>query len=212
MNRLIVSVMMWTLAATAHGGPMGFEGSWMSMGDLGPNWRDLWTNYALTPRDAVGGGYLYMRSDDHHTRRELVEATYTRLVRRWNLPNAQANIWFVGGLGALRGSGFGGNKFAYTPGLQVDYETTRIHFAAAARLYRASGINHDFASVRGGFSFYEAEYDETQPWLLLEARRMRELSDKMEITPMLRLVNRRFFIEAGVSNNRDLRFNFMYIF
>ncbi len=41
---------------------------------------------------------------------------------------------------------------------------------------------------------------------------MRDLSDKVEITPMLRLVNKRFFIEGGVSNNRDVRFNFMYIF
>lgn len=79
-------------------------------------------------------------------------------------------------------------------------------------MYRASGIKYDFLSLRGGFSFYEAEYDQTQPWLILEARHMRGLSDKVEITPMLRLVNKRFFIEGGVSNNRDVRFNLMYIF
>ena len=54
----------------------------MAMGDLGPNWRDTWVNYALTPRDAVGGGYLYVRSDDKTKNRELVEVTYTRLVQR----------------------------------------------------------------------------------------------------------------------------------
>ena len=79
-------------------------------------------------------------------------------------------------------------------------------------MYRARGIKHDFLSVRAGFSFYEAEYDETQPWLILEARHLRGPSDKVEITPMLRLVNKRFFIEGGVSNNRDMRFNFTYIF
>jgi hypothetical protein len=78
----------------------------------------------------AGGGYLYMymRSDDKSKNRELAEATYTRLVKRWNQPSSQANIWFVTGLGALRGNDFGGTKFAYTPGLQADYETTRIHF------------------------------------------------------------------------------------
>jgi hypothetical protein len=153
-----------------------------------------------------------MRSDDKRTVRELAEATYTRLLRRWNLPHAQANIWFVGGLGALRGDQTEHTMFAYTPGLQADYETTRIHVSGTARLYRASGINNDFVSVRAGFSFFEAEYDETQPWFVLEARRMRNLSDDVELTPMLRLVNKRFFIEGGVSNNRELRFNFMYIF
>jgi hypothetical protein len=201
-----------TYANLAHAGPMGFAGSWMTMGDLGPNWRDTWVNYAVTSRDALGAGYLYMRADDESKTREMAEATYTRLVKRWNFPNAQANVWFVAGLGAVRGNDFSGSKFAYSPGLQADYETTRIHFGGAARMYRADGINHDFFSLRGGFSFYEAEYEDTQPWLILEARRMRALSDKVEVTPMLRLVNKRFFVEGGVSNNRDVRFNFMYIF
>ena len=69
-NQRNVDRLGWGLilaAATARAGPMGFEGSWMSMGDLGENWRDVWVNYALTPRDAIGGGYLYMRSDDKRT-------------------------------------------------------------------------------------------------------------------------------------------------
>ncbi|HWH85050.1 MAG TPA: hypothetical protein VNU71_22725, partial [Burkholderiaceae bacterium] len=81
-----------------------------------------------------------------------------------------------------------------------------------ARLYRATGLNHDFGSVRAGFSFYAVDYDEVQPWLVLEARRMRGLSDKTEITPMLRLIHNRFFVELGVNNSRQARANFMYIF
>jgi hypothetical protein len=87
-----------------------------------------------------------------------------------------------------------------------------MYVAATARLYRAQGINHDYGSVRAGFSFYEVGYDEVQPWFVLEARRMKGLSDKTEITPMLRLIANRYFVEAGVSNNKDARFNFMYIF
>ena len=45
-------------AASSHAGPMGFEGSGMAKGDLGPSWRDNWVNYDLTARDAGGGGYL----------------------------------------------------------------------------------------------------------------------------------------------------------
>jgi hypothetical protein len=41
---------------------------------------------------------------------------------------------------------------------------------------------------------------------------MRELSDKLEITPMLRLINKGYFIEAGINNSRQIRFNFMHIF
>ncbi len=209
---------MWLAAAamlvvhSGHAGPMGFKDSWMAMGDLGPNWREVWVNYAITTRDAVGAGGLIMRSDDKQKRREFGEVTYTRLVQRWNTKDAQANVWFLAGVGGVRGTDITGMKTMLSPGVQVDYETTRVYVSAAGRLYRASGINHDYGAVRAGFSFYETDYDETQPWLVVEARRMRELSDKTEITPMLRLVNKGYFVEAGVNNSRQIRFNFMYIF
>ena len=184
----------------------------MAMGDFSENWREISLNYAFTARDAVGGDYTFMRSDDGTTTRELVEANYTRLLYRANLPDAQANVWFLVGLGAIRGTGISGEEVAVTPGIQVDYETTRLYFSAMGRLYRASGVNNDYAAVRAGFSFYEAEYDELQPWLIVEARRMRGLSDEIEVTPMLRVITRNYFVELGVNNMRQVRFNFMYIF
>ena len=191
---------------------MGFKGSWMAMGDVSPNWQEVFANYALTPRDALGASTLTMRSDDGTRSRQLVDATYTRLVARWNLPDAQANIWFLGGLGSVAGNDFSGTKSMASPGIQVDYETTRIYASATARLYRADGIHHDYASARLGFSFYEVDYDETQPWLIVEARRMNDLSDKTETTPMLRLIHKRYFVELGVNNSAQGRINFMYIF
>jgi hypothetical protein len=196
----------------AHAAPMGFKDSWMAMGDLSPNWREGFANYAFTPRDAVGPSLLSMRSDDRTKSRQLAEVAYTRLLKRWNLPHAQANVWFVGGLGAVRGNDFPGTRTMASPGIQVDYETTRVYAMGTARLYRAEGINHDYAAGRLGFSFYEVDYDEVQPWLVVEARRMRGLSDMTEVTPMLRLIHNRYFVEAGVNNSRQLRFNFMVTF
>src|SRR5262249_8438124 len=158
----------------------GFKESWMSMGDFSLNWREAFVNYAFTARDAVGPSVLYMRSDDKTKRRDLAEVAYTRLLKRGNLPHAQANVWFIGGIGAVRGNDFSGTRTMVTPGVQVDYETTRVYFSTLARLYRAEGINHDFLSARAGFSFYETDYEEVQPWFILEARRMRALSDKTE--------------------------------
>jgi hypothetical protein len=208
------------LQANSHAvaGPMGFDESFMTMGDFNNNWREAFVNYAITPRDAIGISATYMRADDKSKSRTLEELTYTRLIKRWNAPHSQANLWFVGGVGALQGEDklVGENrdfdKVMITPGVQFDYETTRIYFQATHRLYRASDINHDYSSVRAGFSFYESDYESTQPWLIVEARNMNGLSDKIEVTPMLRLINKSFFVEAGVNNSREPRFNFMYIF
>ncbi len=208
--------MLFSQYATA--GPMGFDGSFMAMGDFNNNWRESFINYAVTPRDAFGVSATYMRSDDKSKTRTLEEFTYTRLLHRWNLPNSQANLWFAGGIGALQGEdklAVGRDNFdkvMITPGIQFDYETTRVYFQTTYKYYRASDINHDYASVRAGFSFYESDYDKTQPWFVLEARNMNGLSDKIELTPMLRLINKSFFVEAGMNTDYKPRFNFMYIF
>ena len=60
------------------------------------------------------------------------------------------------------------------------------------------------------FSLFEANYDETQPWLIVEVRRMRGLSGKTEITPMLRLMHKHYFVELGVNQSHQMRFNLMY--
>jgi hypothetical protein len=192
-------LLLWVALSVlpVHAGPMGFKDSWMAMGDFGPNWREGWVNYALTARDAVGVGGLYMRSDDKLKRREVAEVTYTRLLARWNTRDSQANAWLVVGAGSVQGNDFAGSKSLFAPGVQFDYETTRVYVAASGRLYRANGIKHDYGAVRAGFSFYEVDYEETQPWLIVEARRMRGLSDKTEITPMLRLINKGYFVRKS---------------
>lgn len=212
ISTLFAAALLSTIPSITQAGPMGFKDSWMAMGDLGPNWQEGWVNYALTSRDAVGFGALGMRSDDKRLRRTFEEVTYTRLLQRWNTRDSQANLWFVGGIGAIQGNTFSGSRLAWAPGVQADYETTRVYVSAMARAYRAKGINHDYGSVRAGFSFYEVDYEETQPWFIIEARRMRNLSGKTEVTPMLRFINKGYFIEAGVNNSRQFRLNFMYIF
>ncbi len=211
-RKRLLATLLACAASAASAAPMGFKDSTMAMGDFGPNWREAWVNYALTPRDALGAGAVWMRSDNGRRTRQFTEANYTRLIARANGEHSQANLWLQVGAGPVSGNDFAGSRTLLAPGLSADYETTRLYFSATARLYRATGLRHDYAAVRAGFSFYEADYDETQPWLVVEARRMQGLSDKTEVTPMLRLIHSRYFVEAGVSNNRQGRLNFMYIF
>ena len=162
MRKAILAALL-ALPALAPAGPMGFKDSTMAMGDFGPNWREAWVNHAVTARDAFGAGGLWMRSDDKRLTREFAEATYTRLVARRNGEHSQGNLWFVLGAGPVRGNDFAGTRTMLAPGISADWETTRLYLSATARLYRARGLKHDFASVRAGFSFYEADYEEMQP-------------------------------------------------
>ena len=89
--KITLSVIGSLVSLSALCGPMGFKESWMSMGDVSPNWQEVLVNYALTARDAAGASALVMRSDDGTKTRQFTEATYTRLIRRWNMPESQAN-------------------------------------------------------------------------------------------------------------------------
>jgi hypothetical protein len=192
---------------------MGAIDSWMLMGEFAPDGRELALNYALTRHDALGvlaGGWRADVNDGESApRREYAGATYTRLVHRWNLPHAQANVWFVGAAGALRRAERDGSQGFAWPALLADYETTRIYTSAGLKLLRSGGFKQDLAYLRGGFSFYEAEYEDPQPWFVLEAKRTRELVTKNEVTALLRVIHKRYFVELGASRDGG-RFNFMY--
>jgi len=117
--------------------PLGYKNSWMVMGDFSKIYQELSVNYSTTANDAFGVSVSAMQTDDSVSKQQNAEAVYTRKVARWNLPNAQANIWFIGGLGSITGNTFGGSKAMASPGLQVDYETTRFYSMASARVYAA---------------------------------------------------------------------------
>jgi len=200
------------VSLTVKAAPMGFKDSWMTMSDFSKTYRELTVNYALTPRDAIGVTSTYMQTNNQSQSQINNELTYTRLVNRWNMPDAQANIWFIGGVGETTGNYFNGTKATVSPGMQADYETTRLYASANARIYVADGITNNVVSARTGFSFYEVNYDETQPWLIVEARRMSMVSTKYEVTPMIRLIHNRFFVEAGANFQGQPRLSFMYVY
>lgn len=97
-----------------------------------------------------------------------------------------------------------------SPGLQVDYETTRFYSMASARVFAAQGATSNITSARLGASFYEVDYDQPQPWIVIEARRMTFVSNQYEFTPMLRVIHNRYFVEVGANLSGQPRFNFMY--
>jgi len=213
--RLWVIALILLSSRLVFAAPMGFEGSTMTMGDFNQNWREVGFNYAITSRDALGLTHLEFRSDEHKDKREVDTLNYTRLLSRWNLTDAQSNLWLFMGLGEIRGSIDNQNidsKVIASPGFQFDYETRRVYFATTHKLYRASNLNHDTTSIRAGFSFYEADYDQTQPWFILETKYTNQISDKIEVIPMLRLINKNIFVEGGVNNSGQPRLNLMYTF
>ena len=183
------------------------------MTEIGRYNQEFMLNYSPKVGHAFGVEVMRMsgKNEDATT---LTGLNYTGLIKRWNMPAAQANFWFNGSIGEAHGLYSG---FSYTPSLQFDYETTRLYFLAKTRLIRAPHMNYDTAAIQAGFSFYEAGFDETQPWFVFEAKTMRNTEPALQITPALRLINKSYFLEFGVTNpfdknERTPRLNLMFVF
>ncbi len=213
-KQLLVAIFSLLLAGQIKAAAlMGFEDSAMFMSEVGRYNQELMLNYSPVVGHAFGVEVMRM-SGKNEEASTLTGLNYTGLMHRWNMPAAQANLWFMGGFAEAHGLYSG---FAYTPSVQFDYETTRLFFLAKARLIRAPHMNYDTAAIQAGFSFYEVGFDETQPWFVLEAKTMRNTAPSLQVTPALRLINKNYFVELGVTNpfdqhERTPRLNLMFVF
>ncbi len=72
-----------------------------------------------------------------------------------------------------------------------------------------SSLRHDSTWLRAGFSFYEVEYEQVQPWLIVETKQVRtRWGQETTLTPMLRFIHKRVFVEVG-GNRKGGQLNFM---
>jgi hypothetical protein len=184
----------------------------MFMSEFSRDRKELMLNYSPAVGHAFGVETMWMRGEKHTNL--ISNINYTGLIKRWNMPGGQANLWFMTGIGEVSGDSSG---FSYSPGVQFDYETTRVYFLAKARMVRAPHIQYDTYSVQGGFSFYETSFEQTQPWFVVEARTTEGMAMRNEITPALRLINQNYFLELGITNpwdseSRTPRLNLMFTF
>lgn len=192
---------------------MGFEDSYMLMTETGEYNQEMMFNYAPSIHHAFG--IEVMRMSPKGTRATTMTGiNYTGLIKRWNMPSAQANIWMMGSVGEARGMH---NGFSYSPSVQFDYETARLYFLAKMRMVRAPGMINDNAAIQGGFSFYETDFDETQPWFVLEAKATKNYNPSFQVTPALRLIHQSYFLEFGITNpfdknERAPRLNLMFTY
>jgi hypothetical protein len=196
--------------ALAH--PVTFPENLMVMGEVDRLWKDFNAWYTFAPKHAFGPGYMAFRSEDRFREREIPNVHYNYRAARWNWPDAQANVYLQAGIGAATGNDFSGTQTVVLPGVQVDYETRRIYTAVRWHGVQGGPVNHNFSNAQAGFSFYAAEYDEWQPWFILDVRKMTNLRMDTEVTPTLRLIHKSLFMEIGAVDAQRLRVNLMYNF
>jgi hypothetical protein len=214
--RFPVSIALACLAAAplhVLAKPIAFQDGWTVMAEYGTDtMREAQVFYA--PKYWWSGGISATRiiSADRTFEREMPGVQLNYLVKRWNLPSAQANVFGWAGLASARGFDAGGERFSGVAtqklGAQADYETRSVYGSIKTDWFHSSRFTHRVDTVQLGVAPYEHDYDELAVWFLVQARRINGgVMSGTEWIPMVRLFKGNFWIEGGA--NRDGRAQLM---
>lgn len=162
---------------------------------------------------SFGGGYLELESEHAGFRREIAYLRANWLVKRWNLENAQANVFTWGGAGSARVSERDSRELAWNTGAQVDYETLRIYASLKTDLHVSDAFTHRIDTLQLGFAPYAHHYDSLATWLVVQGRRANGgIQDGTEWAALLRLFKRGAWLEAGITDQGKLQAMAMFNF
>lgn len=206
MRHVLFSIIV-LLPLASQARPVSFPGGVMAMSMNDHMQYSQSLSYSPTARDAFGANLTYLREDDVW----LETVSYNRLLKRWNRPGSQANIYLLSGVGAAqRGDE---SSPAATLGMEADWESRRYYASYENRYLYAGPVERMFTQqARIGFAPVQRAYHEPQPWLMLQVDYHPTLRDNVVVTPLVRIFTPQALGEFGISNRGDVLANAVFQF
>lgn len=207
------------LASPAFAKPIAYQGGTALMGEYGAGtMKEVQAFYAPSYRWSAGVGHLQLDADDGAFSRDITYLRGNVLLKRWNLPRAQANVFSWGGVGSADSSDTASRKWAWNAGGQFDYETLRFYSSLRTDWqYAHNRFSHRIDTAQLGWAPYPHDWDRLATWLVVQARDYTGgLYDGVEPAALVRLFKNgrasAFWIEAGVTIDGHLQSMFMINF
>jgi len=203
----IISISL-LLAATVAAHPVAFEGAYQLMfGTAGPV-QNLEFYRSYSAHAAWGLHSMRFEGDEDEI---FTGLQHNWLLKRWNLPSAQANVY--AGLGAGLAGEVGNGVLPGGIGFfRADYETRRIYTALDAKWIESGDVSRGVFSVAAGIAPYKAEFDQLNTWLILQIEHVTGMEDELDIIPKVRFFKGPYFLELGSTLSGKPVINFMIHF
>ena len=191
------------LAPTARGKPISYVGGTMVMQENDETGHTVTIDYTFNPRFALG---LYSKYEINQDQFWMAGPQLNVLLKRWNLPEGQGNIFAMPGGGMARQGGRSEPAAWLT--LLGDYETRRVFFSYESRFMYGRDIERSvWQRAYAGFAPYLAGYDQLNTWLLLRVDHHPAKNDHFVVTPVIRFFYKTYWLEAGYSSNNHVMVN-----
>ena len=212
MNNIFLLITTLFLSGVIHAAPMSYKGSVTTMGEAYKHYSKIESSYAITGKDSLGIKAFKAKGEGYHV--DGGELFYLTRLLRINEIESQTNLWLYAGAGLMNieKNSRDDDRLYLSPTVQFDYETRRIYTMISHQMLRAAHNTFDTTKAKAGFSFYKTEFNETQPWFILELSHTNSMSEKLEVIPTIRLINKALYFEAGVSTEGDPKLHMMYTF
>ena len=197
------ALLSFALHIPAWAKPIAFANGTTIMAEYGAgSMEEVQAFYAPWYWLSLGAGALRLDSDEFPRTRDIDYLRANYLLHRWNLEDAQANVFVWGGFGTASGSDFRGNVLDREAGFQADYETRRVYASVMSDLHESSAYSHRIDTLQLGFAPYAHDYTDLATWFVVQARTYTgRVHRGVESAALIRLFKGGAWIEAGVTND-----------
>lgn len=201
----LVTVVSVAIAAR----PVSYPGGTTIMQQNDVDRHSLHVHYSPTARYSIGYRGEYWRD----AKWQFHGGQVNYLLRRWNRPASQANIYLKSAAGiALSDEGAFDNEreAALIAGIAMDWEDRRFFTSYENRAYRAGDIDSFFMQkARIGIAPYIGDYGDLHTWLMVQIDHVPENDNPVSVTPLLRFFKGVQLAEFGVSDEGEVLFNWI---
>jgi len=212
--RAVTLLALCSIFPTIEAKPIAFADGTTIMAEYGAGtMEEVQAFYAPTYWVSLGVGDLHLDSDATSRTRDIQYFRTNYLVHRWNLDDAQANIFAWGGLGTATGSDFRGSRLDREAGFQADYETRRIYASWVSDLHESSAYSDRVDTAQLGFAPYPHDYHDLATWFVLQARDYSgAIHHGVEYAALVRLFKGGAWVEAGLTQEGKPQLMMMFNF
>ena len=207
---LSLAIGLALVSPEAEARPVSYPGGWTAMQMNNGDASTLHVHYSPTFKDSIG---LYSErnwGEDWH----FTGVQYNRLIKRWNTPNSQANLYFKAAAGQADPFGDGADvKAAGFVGVSADWETRRWFASYEARGYDLGFTKDARQSARVGVAPYIGDYGDLHTWLMLQVDNQPEADTPTTLTPLVRFFYDVQLLEIGYTpESEELMLNWIVRF
>ncbi len=202
MKKIIT--LLFLISSAVHAHPVIYKDGWALSSSNMPDYSNNYVMYSFTNKFAVGVDHWRFSQDDENNEMGLLKLNH--LLWRHNGEDSQANVYLHGGLGIedqefeikrTRGS--------YLYGAEADWETRTLYTSVKHYQFQDIAVSQ----ARIGFSPNKAPFENLQTWFMLQAMHIKDVNEKVMLTPLVRFFYQNVLWEMGSSTRGDWMLNLM---